>query len=101
MVEKNHAVVWTKRSQKQMRQLFKHISKDSPKNASKVVLEIVDTVHRAVNNPEMYVSDKYKTDNDGSYRAFEKHHYRVVYRFSKNVIRVLRVRHTSMEPFEY
>lgn len=23
------------------------------------------------------------------------------YRFSKNVIRVLRVRHTSMEPFEY
>ena len=37
MVEKGYEVVWTKRSQKQMRQVFKHISKDSPKNASKVI----------------------------------------------------------------
>jgi hypothetical protein len=34
MVEKGYEVVWTKRSQKQMRQVFKHISKDSPKNGS-------------------------------------------------------------------
>lgn len=101
MVEKGYEVVWTKRSQKQMRQVFKHISKDSPKNASKVVLEIAEAVLKAKPNPEIYGSDKYKTDNDGSYRAFEKHRYRVAYRFSKNIIRVLRVRHTSMEPLEY
>jgi plasmid stabilization system protein ParE len=101
MVEKGYEVVWTKRSQKQMRQVFKHISKDSPKNASKVVLEIADAVHKAIPNPEIYGSDKYKTSNDGSYRAFEKHHYRIAYRFSKSVIRVLRIRHTSMEPLEY
>jgi plasmid stabilization system protein ParE len=101
MVEKGYEVVWTKRSQKQMRQVFKHISKDSPKNASKVVQEIAEAVQKAIPNPEIYAPDKYKTDNDGSYRALEKHHYRVAYRFSKNIIRVLRVRHTSMEPLEY
>src|SRR5688572_19125985 len=101
MVDKVHELVWTKRSQKQMRQVFKHISKDSPKNAAKVVQEIADAVYKAIQNPEVYGPDKYKTDNDGSYRALEKHHYRVAYRFSKNIIRVLRVRHTSMEPLEY
>jgi plasmid stabilization system protein ParE len=101
MVEKEYEVVWTKRSQKQMRQVFKHISKDSPKNASKVIQEIADAVRKAVPNPEIYGPDKYKAENDGSYRALEKHHYRIAYRFSKNIIRVLRVRHTSMEPLEY
>jgi len=101
MVDKGYEVVWTKRSQKQMRQLFKHISKDSPKNASKVVQEIADAVHKAIPNPEIYGPDKYKADNDGSYRALEKHHYRIAYRFSKNIIRVLRVRHSSMEPLGY
>lgn len=101
MVEKGYEVVWTKRSQKQMRQVFKHICKDSPKNASKVILEIAEAVEKAIPNPEIYAPDKYKTDNDGSYRALEKHHYRVAYRFTRNVIRVLRVRHTSMEPLKY
>ena len=101
MVEKGYEVVWTKRSQKQMRQAFKHISKDSPKNASKVISEIAEAVQKAIPNPEIYGPDKYKNENDGSYRAFEKHHYRVAYRFSKNIIRVLRVRHTSMEPKDY
>src|ERR1700748_3337466 len=101
MVEKGYEVVWTKRSQKQMRQVFKHISKDSPRNASKVIQEIAEAVQKAIPYPEIYGPDKYKANNDGSYRALEKHHYRVAYRFSGNMIRVLRVRHTSMEPLEY
>jgi addiction module RelE/StbE family toxin len=101
MVNKGYELVWTKQSQKQMRQVFKHINKDSPQNAEKVVQEIADAVYKSIQNPEIYGPDKYKTDNDGSYRALEKHHYRIAYRFSKNIIRVLRVRHTSMEPLEY
>ena len=101
MVEKGSDEVWTGRSQKQTRQVFKHISKDSPKNASKIVLEIAEAMLKAKPNPEIYGRDKYKPDNDGSYRAFEKHGYRVACQFSKKIIRVLRVRHTSMEPIEY
>jgi plasmid stabilization system protein ParE len=66
-----------------------------------VVDDIVSAVNKVISNPEVYPPDKYKDNNDGSYRAFEKHHYRIVYRFNDNTIRVLRIRHTSMEPKEY
>jgi plasmid stabilization system protein ParE len=96
-----YRLVWTRRSQQQMLALFKYISEDSPQNAQKVVNDIVVSTEKAISNPTYYHPDKYKIDNDGSYRAFEKHHYRVVYRYQKNIIRVLRVRHTSMEPKKY
>jgi len=101
VVERHCEVVWTKISQKQLNQAHTHIRKDSPQNATKVIAEIVDSVLKAASNPEIYSRDKYKTNNDGSFRAFEKHHYRISFRFSNNIIRVLRVRHTSLEPKEY
>ena len=93
--------MWTKRSQQHMKHAFDYISKDSIKNAVKVLEDIVAAVNKAILNPEFYAPDKYKQDNDGSYRAFEKHRYRIAYRFNNNVIRVIRVRHTSMEPKKY
>ena len=101
MVEKKYVVVWTNRSQSHMKQAFNYISQDSPQNAIKVLEDIVYAVNKAIANPEVYGRDKYKHNNDGSYRAFEKHHYRIVYRYNNNIIRVLRVRHTAMEPKEY
>ena len=101
MVERPYEIVWTKQSQRQMKQVYEHIANDSPKNAAKVIEDIINAVLKAIPNPEIYAPDKYKHNNDGSYRALEKHRYRIVYRFSKNVIRILRVRHTSMEPKGY
>ncbi len=98
MVKKAYRLVWTKRSQQQLKAAYEYISKDSPKNAIKVIEDIVTAAGKAIPNPEFYGPDKYKANNDGSYRAFEKHHYRIAYRFSKNIIRVLRIRHTKMEP---
>ena len=66
-----------------------------------VLDDIVAAVNKVAANPEFYAADKYKKDNDGRYRAFEKHHYRIAYLFTDKVIRVLRVRHTSREPKEY
>lgn len=94
-------LVWTRRSLQHMLALYKYISEDSPQNAVKVVNDIMTAAEKAIKNPEYYSPDKYKLNNDGSYRAFEKHHYRVVYRYKQNVIRILRVRHTSMEPKKY
>ena len=93
-----YRIVWTKRSMQEIRAAHKYISKDSLQNADKVLADIADAVNKAIGNPEFYAPDKYKMNNDGSYRAFEKHRYRIVYRFTKNIIRVLRVRHTKMEP---
>ena len=51
--------------------------------------------------PEKFPLDKYKINNDGSYRAFEKHRYRVAYRVLETEIKIITIRHTSMEPIEY
>jgi plasmid stabilization system protein ParE len=80
---------------------YGYIFKNSPQNAVKVLEDIVKAVHKADKNPAYYNPDKYKINNDGSYRAFKKHKYRIVYRFTEKAIRVLRVRHTKMEPKEY
>lgn len=101
MAVSNYEVVWTKRSQQHMRTAFEYISKDSAHNAVKVLEDIVAAVNKATSNPGFYGPDKYKLNNDGSYRAFEKHTYRIVYRFTDNAIRVLRIRHTSRKPKEY
>jgi plasmid stabilization system protein ParE len=101
MVKKPYEVVWTKRSQLQLHAVFKNISETSPVNAEKVVADILSAVEKASTNPEFYGPDKFKSANDGSYRAFEKHRYRIAYRFSEEIIRVLRVRHTKMEPKAY
>jgi plasmid stabilization system protein ParE len=84
-----------------MKAAYKYISEDSPQNALKVIEDIIAAANKAITNPEFYNPDKYKVNNDGSYRAFEKHHYRIVYRYNKGIIRILRVRHTKMEPTKY
>ncbi len=99
MVKKQ--LVWTRRSQQHLRALYRYISEDSVQNAMKVVDDIITAAEKAIINPTYYNPDKFKINNDGSYRAFEKHKYRVVYRYQKNVIRILRVRHTKMEPKNY
>ena len=49
----------------------------------------------------MYPLDKYRKNNDGSIRAFEKYSYRVAYQITKTEIRILRIRHTGREPLSY
>ena len=101
MVDDLYKIVWTKRSQQNMPHLYNYICKNSPQNALKVVRQIGNAVYKGINNPEYYGPDKFKINNDGSYRAFEKHHYRISYRFTKNVIRILKVTQTKMNPKEY
>ena len=94
-------IVWTKRSQQHMREAYDYICEDSPKNALKVIEDIIAAIGKTTVNPEIYAIDKCKSTNDGSYRAFEIHKYRITYRITANTIRILRVRHTSREPKLY
>jgi plasmid stabilization system protein ParE len=101
VVEKAYQLVWTNQSEQQILKAYKYISEDSVINAKKVIEDIIIATEKALYNPEYYPIDKYKIDNDGSYRSFEKHGYRISYRFTKIIIRVLRVRHTKMKPKKY
>lgn len=76
-------LVWTRLSQQHLMELYKYISEDSPQNAIKVVNDIIVAAEKTINDPEYYNLDKYKIDNDGSYRAFEKHRYRIAYSYKK------------------
>jgi plasmid stabilization system protein ParE len=62
---------------------------------------LIDLTIDLPENPEKHPLDKFKKNNDGTWRAFEKHHYRVSYRILKNQIRVVRMRHTSKSPLAY
>lgn len=90
--------VWSKRSKASLQKAFEYISKDSPQNAAKVRDELIDITIGLVDHPEMFPPDKYKNNNDGNWRAFEKYHYRITYRIMPNEIRIVRMRHTSRSP---
>ncbi len=93
--------IWGKSAKKQLQAAFDYIKHDSLQNAEKVRDEIIDTSIELVLNSEIHPLDKYKLNNDGTYRAFELHRYRVSYRVLKNEIRIIRLRHASRSPLNY
>ena len=94
-------IVWRKKALSELNRIYKHIQKSSPQSAIKVRDEIFATADELGLHPEIYPLDRFKKDNDGTFRAFEKYSYRITYRVLKTEISMLRVRHTSREPLNY
>jgi plasmid stabilization system protein ParE len=69
--------------------------------ANTVKNTILKTTKEVLENPNLFEQDRFKFDNDGSFRAFEKFKYRVAYKITNTQIRIIRIRHTSREPIEY
>jgi plasmid stabilization system protein ParE len=74
---------------------------ESLQNAEKLRDEIIDLTIELPKHPEKHPLDKFKKDNDGTWRAFEKHHYRISYRITSKEIRIVRLRHTSKSPLNF
>lgn len=94
-------IVWSFTAQKQLADAYEYILISSYQNAEKVKTAILASTQRLATQPEMHSLDKYRKDNDGSFRSYELHRYRIAYRVTKKNIIILRVRHTSMEPKSY
>ncbi len=94
-------VIWSKTAKTQLRRAYDYIIKDSVQNGQLVRDKIIELTIDLPKHPEKYPPDKFKQDNDGSYRAFEIYRYRVSYRILNNQILILRLRHTSMSPLLY
>ncbi len=94
-------VVWSKTASFQLRKAYNYIIKDSFQNGQIVRDEIIALTINLANHPEKYPLDRFKKNNDGSFRAFEIHHYRISYRILKSQIIIVRLRHTSMSPLLY
>ena len=97
----NRTVKWDNIARLQLREAYNYIKKDSLVNSEKVRKEILSASRLLAAHPEKYPADKYKLSNDGSYRAFELYHYRIAYRILKIEIKIISLRHTSMEPLDY
>ena len=97
----NRKISWDTQALQQFNAAIKYIARDSLQGAEKVRKDILKKVDRLQRHPTLHNPDKYKKNNDGNFRAFELYHYRVSYYVSSIEIRILRVRHTGMEPKEY
>jgi plasmid stabilization system protein ParE len=93
--------VWSKRAKAELKKAYEYICQDSSQNAAKVRDELIDITIDLPRHPEIFPPDKYKKDNDGTWRAFEKYHYRISYRITPTEIRIVRMRHTRRSPLPY
>lgn len=94
-------IVWNNTAKNEFRKAYQYIAGDSFQNAENFKKEMVAAILALTEFPERYRTDKYKKNNDGTWRAFEKHRYRISYRILKNEIRIVRMRHTSRSPLMY
>ncbi|SDC83540.1 type II toxin-antitoxin system RelE/ParE family toxin [Niabella drilacis] len=94
-------IVWNEIAKNELKSAYEYILKDSHQNAIKVRQEIIDAILSLTDQPDKHRADKYKTNNDGTWRAFEIHRYRVSYRVKNNQIRIIRLRHTRRSPQLY
>jgi plasmid stabilization system protein ParE len=69
--------------------------------AEELEQDILSRIRNLPENPLVYPLDKYRKNNDGTYRAFEIDHYRISYRNTKNTIRIVRIRHTRRRVRKY
>ena len=94
-------VKWNKSALNQLLKAIDYIRLQSIQSSETVQVEIITAIGNLVNHPEKFPPDKYKINNEGSFRAFELHNYRVAYRYKENEIRIIRIRHTKRSPKMY
>ena len=97
----NRIVTIDKEAKRFLREMYNYIRKDSLQNAEMLREKLLASIKELIKNPERHNPDKYRIGNDGSYRAYEIYKYRITYHISSTEIRVIRIRHTKMNPLEY
>ena len=101
MENKQLKIKWDKLAWIQLVSAYEHIKEDSEQNAQKVRTDIITKIKEIPNHPSKYRVDKYKNNNDGSYKYFEIYHYRIAFRITEEVVKIMRIRSTHQEPLGY
>jgi plasmid stabilization system protein ParE len=98
-------MIWTDDAQIDVKDAYSTLLKrtKSRELAQRITAEIAARARELKANPFVCEEDRFKYNNDGSFRAFEKHTYRVTFEIHEKdkVISIVRVRHAGMEPLEY
>ena len=94
-------VYWSPSAKKSYRLAWRYIARDSRKIANKVFDEVDDEDDALISNPMRYPADSNRKNNDGDFRAFEIHEFRIAYRIAEDHILVVRFRHVKQKPRRY
>ena len=94
-------VLWDKEAVLELQGIFNFLKKQSPISSNKVKTAIRRTSKELAEHSEIYSLDRFKNNNIGTIRAFEKHNIRVTYKVTPTTILIIRVRHTSREPLSH
>jgi plasmid stabilization system protein ParE len=99
VIKKNAKIEWTVFAKDDLKTVLNYYKKKSTQGYILVKKAIVETVISASKSPEIFKIDNLTENNDGTIRVFIVYHTRVVYQITEGGIVVLRLRHTSREPF--
>jgi len=94
-------IVYDDEAKANFRNAIGYIKKDSPQNAEKVKHEVASAIRSLLQNPQKHPLDKFRNNNDGRYRAFEIHNFRISYCVDEETIKIVRFRHIKMQPKNY
>ena len=101
MVSPARRIIIDLSAKQSLREAYEHIRMESVQNAETVRAGIIDSIKMLAKNPERHPPDKYRINADQSFRAYELYSYRITYQLTENEIRILRIRHTKMNPVNY
>jgi len=94
-------MIWSETAARQLEDAYSFITKRSVANAEKVVRSIIAATAKLPKHPTMHPADKYKNNNDGTFRAFTVLNYRVSYQITDREIVIVRLRYSGRKPLEY
>ena len=98
MVNKQYNIIWDDIAKLELKNAYLFIKKDSPKNALLAIENILQSVKRLQRSPFIYEVDRFRKNNDGSFRAFERNSFRIMYKINDKQVIILGVSHASKNP---
>jgi plasmid stabilization system protein ParE len=101
--QKSYTLVWDRIALNHFKEILDYLSKQSSQAPGIVREGVISRIDDAKKNPHIFEIDKLKDSPDKDFRAFVIYNYRITYQIKEasKEIRILRIRHTSREPFGY
>ncbi|WP_425636196.1 type II toxin-antitoxin system RelE/ParE family toxin [Algoriphagus yeomjeoni] len=94
-------IVWSNVAVKQLSDFLEWIAQDSIIQAERIESEIITEIEGLPLHPKRFPSDKFKLNNGGEFRAFERFSVRIYYKITPEQLQILRIRHVKQNPKKF
>lgn len=100
---KPFTIIWDRIALDDFKVILDFLSTQSSQAQSVVKEGVLSRLDKIKMNPLIFELDKLKDDPNKEFRAFVIYNFRITYQIKVDTkeIRILRIRHTSREPFGY